>query len=957
MAGTRATASSGLLLAASVLALALCAHGQVTGPLATSPVGGRDPRLAKSMTLSTAGIKADIVDLKANATAEAAAAAAKNATDAWKDFKTKWRRSYTDAAEEARRYELFKANLKFVHEYNQNASRRGAYAEFMRLGPLADATVAEYGRLRGLKNGTNSTLAGAVLVTPGNGTGNASSIVALNATVNWVAAGKVTPIKNQYQCGACWAFAATEVTESMLAIQTGVNVQLSPQQVMDCTPSVLKGNGSANSDACDGTVYPFAGLIFPYARDGLMAAEAYPYVAQQGTCRNPVSSVINMTTAGLLPSLNETAMMQALQQGPILIGIAASSPAFQHYGGGIFSNFDGCSTCWDASQGAYVQGSCQVDHAVVLVGYDLNEGYWIMRNSWGPDWGIGGYMLLAMGNNSGANPHGICRMLTQNPVAATVPNSPVAAGGAVGSVPAFYQTPFTSESAINAEFFNNTPLQFVSLPPAPAVPVSSPSPPPSPPRPPPAPPSPGAAHGVRAPLWRVAGAAVVGWAVLVLAKNATDAWKDFKTKWRRNYTDAAEEARRYELFKANLKFVHEYNQNASRRGAYAEFMRLGHASNDEYGRLRGLKNGTGTLNTTAVFAASNPATITNVAALNTTVNWVAAGKVTPVKNQYQCGACWAFAATEVTESMLAIQTGVNVQLSPQQVMDCTPYEMKGNGSVNSDACAGTVYPFAGLIFPYAREGLMSADAYPYIAQPGTCRDPVSSRINMTAAGLLPSLNETAMMQALQQGPILIGVAASSPAFQHYGGGIFSNFDGCSTCWDATRGAYVQGSCQVDHAVVLVGYDLNERYWILRNSWGPDWGIGGYMLLAMGNNSGANPHGICRMLTQNPVAATVPNSPVAAGGAVGSVPAFYQTPFNPEPAINAAYFNNTPLQFVSLPPAPATPASSPSPPPSPPRPPPAPPSPGAAHGVRAPLWRVAGAAVVGWAMLALVLVLA
>ncbi|KAG2443648.1 hypothetical protein HXX76_001997 [Chlamydomonas incerta] len=920
-----------------------------------------------------------------------------NAVDAWVDFKTKWRRSYTDAAEDARRFELFKANLKFVNEYNQqNASSRGAYAEF-------------YGRIRGLKNNTGSSWdRGAVLTSPANGTGSAAPIAALNATVNWVAAGNVTPIKNQYQRGACWAFAATEVTESMLAIQTGTPVPLSPQQVMDCTPYQLKGNGSVNSDACDGTLEPFAGLIFPYAREGRMLEDNYPYTARPGTCRDPVNSFINMTAAGLLPAANETAMMQALQQG-------------------------------DKSTGAYVKGTCQVDHAVVLVGYDLNEGYWIMRNSWGPDWGIGGYMLVAMGSNGGANEHGMCRMLEQNLVAASVPNSPLAAGAAAGSTPAFYQQPFKPESVVNSAFFNGTPLQFVLLPPAPSPspsPPPSPPNPPSPPRPPPSPPSPGAAHGARVYLWCMAAAAAMVALLLACvdcssldsagvitaapflasaapggplatspaggrdprllasvaqgsagiktdiavlrasassesnaaaAKPVAAAWGDFKSRWQRNYTNSSEEALRLQQFTASLQFINEYNTNAS-RGQYDAFMRLGplaDASAAEYRRLRGINlvNNTATsaVNRTAVLAAplaqgASTSGNSSGALPPATVNWVNAGKVTGIKNQYQCGDCWAFAATAVVESMLAIQAGTNatISLSEQQVMDCTPYQLKGNGSVDSDGCDGTYDLYSGLVFPYSREGLITDGAYPYTAVQGTCREPVSTFVNLTAAGTLLPYNETAMMQALQNGPIIVSVAASSRAFQNYGGGIFNDFAGCSTCYDSTTGTYVPGTCQIDHAVALVGYDSTSGYWILRNSWGPDWGIGGYMLIAMGTNGGAYPDGMCQILASPGVAASAPVQ-VASRSAI---PNFYNAIFPSQPVMNTIFYNSSALQFTTLPPPPSPappPAPSPPPPPSPaPRPPPAPPAPGAAAGTRAQLWRTAASAALGWVLLALLL---
>ncbi|KAG2438899.1 hypothetical protein HYH02_010694 [Chlamydomonas schloesseri] len=509
-------------LLASILVLTVATIVGVSaapgGPLATLPSGGRDSRLLASVAQANgASIKADILALKASANSETNAAAAKPAAAAWGDFKSRWARNYSRPSDDAVRLELFNATLQFIQQYNSNSSR-GQYDAFMRLGPLADATPEEYQRLRGVNlvnnTATSSVNRTAVLAAPpaqGASTSGSSSGALPPSTVNWVAAGKVTGIKNQYQCGDCWAFAATAVVETMLAIQAGTNatISLSEQQVMDCTPYTLKGNGSVNSDGCDGTYDLYSGLVFPYAREGLMTDGAYPYTAAQGTCRDPVSTLVNLTAAGTVLPYNETAMIQALQNGPIIVSVAASSQAFQNYGGGIFNDFAACGTCWNSRIRTYVAGSCQVDHAVALVGYDLNERYWILRNSWGPDWGIGGYMLISMGTGGGAYPDGMCQILAMPAVAASAPVQV----STRSSIPSFYDAIFPSQRIMNSIFYNSSALQFTQLPPPPVP--QPPSPPPAP-RPPPAPPAPGAANSAHAALWRTAASAVLGWLLLAL---------------------------------------------------------------------------------------------------------------------------------------------------------------------------------------------------------------------------------------------------------------------------------------------------------------------------------------------------------------------------------------------------------------------------------------------------------
>ncbi|KAG2485898.1 hypothetical protein HYH03_015343 [Edaphochlamys debaryana] len=508
-----------LLALALTLALALALPGPASaqrrpgGPLDASPAGGRDPRLLGSVAGDAAAIRADTALLRANASAEASAAAAKAPDQAWADFKARWGRSY-GAEEEGAHSAAFARALAFTAAYNANASA----SAFMRLGPLSDATPDEFRRLHGIDpSAGNATAARALLTTApaaelgaGGGSGSGSSALPPGppspSAVNWVARGRVAPIANQGQCGDCWAFAATAVVESMQAIAAATNAtSLSPQQVLDCTPPRFKGNGTSSADGCGGASELWAGLVFPYARLGLATAQQQPYGGAQGACSDGVGLAVNLTGVGAVAGGSEAALMAALNAGPIVVSVAASSAAFQYYGGGVFDDFAACAACRDPS-GAPT--TCVVDHAVALVGYDSAEGYWILRNSWGPDWGIGGYMLLAMGTRIGHST-GMCRILEYGAASASV--------GGGGPVPSYWEASLPSRAVVNQVFYGGQPLAFDLMPP---------SPPPAPPRPPgsaPPPPSPpgGAAGAPRPRPWASgAVAALLGLALALAAGGA-----------------------------------------------------------------------------------------------------------------------------------------------------------------------------------------------------------------------------------------------------------------------------------------------------------------------------------------------------------------------------------------------------------------------------------------------------
>jgi len=193
----------------------------------------------------------------------------------------------------------------------------------------------------------------------------------------------VTAVKNQGSCGSCWAFASSAVMESVIAIDTGVLFDLSPQQITSCTPNPDECGGSGG---CTGAT---AQLAFNYTiQSGITSQWTYPYTSgsngDSGSC-NPLQGtktpVAGITSYVQLPQNDAAALLSAVLVSPVAVSVAASDWGL--YSSGIF---DMCDLEHPI-----------INHAVVLMGYGIENGheYWLIRNSWSPTWGENGYIRLA----------------------------------------------------------------------------------------------------------------------------------------------------------------------------------------------------------------------------------------------------------------------------------------------------------------------------------------------------------------------------------------------------------------------------------------------------------------------------------------------------------------------------------------------------------------------------------
>jgi len=185
--------------------------------------------------------------------------------------------------------------------------------------------------------------------------------------VDWEAQGAVTPVKNQGQCGSCWAFSATGALEGLHFIKNHMTnlTSFSEQQLVDCS-------GAEGNQGCNGGTMQAA---FKFVLRNSIDTEAnYPYVAKDQTCKTK-EGVYKITNYKNVPHRSSTALVNACNIQPISVAIDAEK--IMKYSGGVFSN----KLCGE-----------QLDHGVLLVGY--TQDTWKVKNSWGTNWGMQGYILF-----------------------------------------------------------------------------------------------------------------------------------------------------------------------------------------------------------------------------------------------------------------------------------------------------------------------------------------------------------------------------------------------------------------------------------------------------------------------------------------------------------------------------------------------------------------------------------
>merc|ERR1712070_1340603 len=194
-----------------------------------------------------------------------------------------------------------------------------------------------------------------------------------------VSKGAVTPVKNQQQCGSCWAFSTTGSMEGAYQIASGKLESLSEEDLVQCDHNGDQG--------CSGGLMDNA---FTWvSENGICSESSYPYTSgsgRTGTCQKGCSPVVTITGHTDVPAMDEDALKAAVSKHPVSVAIEADKSAFQLYRSGVLDS-SSCGT--------------NLDHGVLVVGYGTLDGkdYWKVKNSWGGSWGLDGYVLMAEGKN------------------------------------------------------------------------------------------------------------------------------------------------------------------------------------------------------------------------------------------------------------------------------------------------------------------------------------------------------------------------------------------------------------------------------------------------------------------------------------------------------------------------------------------------------------------------------
>lgn len=292
----------------------------------------------------------------------------------WEYFKVRHRKFYGQKHEEDRRLTTWLRNRERIDRHNAEAAA-GKHSYTLAENQFTDKDAEELAALT--RTLPPAELLNATIRSGGEEEPSEWNQRAVPSSIDLRNHRCMTKIHNQGNCGSCWAYGALTPIEFQTCLTNGSPLSLSVQQLVDCS----SGNG------CNGGWYETAWRYLIHSR-GSVRASSYPYKGSSGACRRMQEKTVKIHKWTPVRRYSEAALKAAVAvHGPVAAAVYANLN-FMSYGGGIFDD-PYCPTH-------------TVNHAVVVVGYGTSKkgtNYWILRNSWGTSWGMGGYMLIKRGAN------------------------------------------------------------------------------------------------------------------------------------------------------------------------------------------------------------------------------------------------------------------------------------------------------------------------------------------------------------------------------------------------------------------------------------------------------------------------------------------------------------------------------------------------------------------------------
>jgi hypothetical protein len=297
-----------------------------------------------------------------------------------------WNPSATESDDE---WEAWKQEFGRVYNGDEDEFRRNVFEQNMAEAAKlqAENPEAEFGGTE-FSDWTEAEFMGLLGSVPMNSTAPATEVpdVEVADSIDWTGTA-TTPVKNQASCGSCWAFSATEQIESDAMLQHGANIELAPQELVDCTSS---GSGSKRG-GCNGG-WPYKAYQVVKDVGGMEAESDYPYKAKNGVCSISSSKMKVSLTGYEEPGKQSESKMKTYvgSTGPLSVCVDASG--WKSYKSGVFTS--GCGT--------------KINHCVQIVGYgdSGSTSYWKVRNSWKTSFGEAGHIRIKIGSNlCGINSH------------------------------------------------------------------------------------------------------------------------------------------------------------------------------------------------------------------------------------------------------------------------------------------------------------------------------------------------------------------------------------------------------------------------------------------------------------------------------------------------------------------------------------------------------------------------